>query len=285
MLQTAIEKIEPVEQNQPEKDYESTAETSHDLVEVCNAIGLKLGRLLNKMRNKLTQPRQHTIENYFAKIRDLAEHLHQENLILKSKITVHGLGRKVTKPKGDKCTAQFIPKTRHQTPPKIRRIYKIRNNGVALEVENADQLPKQEGIKELKCIVDIKKPKIPRGIGQNNEQEDCTLAKFRPLFKTGPKNKPTNKWICEDTAETRAGRVFIDWASCQVTDHYITKSEVYVCGHCAATGHETKACPHNVGKSKAKPPGLGAPEIDPAISTQHGVVVLGGGLWSIVQKR
>ncbi|XP_046666808.1 uncharacterized protein LOC124358551 [Homalodisca vitripennis] len=346
------------------------AEPSRDPVEVCNVIGLKLSRLLNKMRNKLTQAGQLTVEEYFAKIRDLAVHLHQENLILKSKlneravesplgkellqtcqvtvkeisksaktlsestsvqsgrpsyaamgavappVTVQGQGRKVAKPHGDKCTALIYPKdstpnTSSETTKaliqmtvkpqvmglKIRRISKILNNGVALEVENAEQLRKLEEIKELRCIVNIKKSKkrrpkvlvydVPKELdgktltevvyAQNNERKECTLENFqksfRPLFKTGPKNKPTNNWVCEVSAETRnslirAGRVFINWASCKVIDHHIVtrcykcqryghmakdcKSEVDVCGHCAATGHETKACSHKGDKTKAK---------------------------------
>ncbi|KAG8272375.1 hypothetical protein J6590_042706 [Homalodisca vitripennis] len=287
------------------------AESSRDPVEV---------------RNKLTQAGQLTVEDYFAKIRYLAVHLHQENLILKSKlnerafesplgkellqtcqiavkeitksaktlsestsvqsgrpsyaamgavappVTVQGQGRKVAKPHGDKCTALIYPKdttpnTSSETTKaliqmtvkpqvmglKIRRISKILNNGVALEVENAEQLRKLEEIKELRCIVNIKKSKkrrpkvlvydVPKELdgktltevvyAHNNERKECTLEyfqkSFRPLFKTGPKNKPTNNWVCEVSAETRnslirTGRVFINWAICKVIDHHITAS-------------------------------------------------------------
>ncbi|KAG8284522.1 hypothetical protein J6590_101086 [Homalodisca vitripennis] len=265
-----------VELSQPEEDYVSSAELSHDPVEVCNAVGLKLSRLLGKMRNKLTHPGQIAIEDYFANIRDLAVHLHQENIVLKSKlseraagtpvgkellqtcqnamteiaksakiisagtpvqtgrpsyaamaavappVTVQGQGRKVAKPR-DKCTALIYPKdstpnTSSETTKaliqmtvkpqvmglKIRRISKIRNNGVALEIENAEQLRKLEEIKKLRCVLNIEKPKKrrPKVLRYGHMAKDC-------------------------------------------------KSEVDVCGHCAATGHETKACPSKGDKSKA----------------------------------
>ncbi|KAG8315379.1 hypothetical protein J6590_072362 [Homalodisca vitripennis] len=240
---------QPIEQCEPQRDCVSQAETSHD------------------PRNKLTQPGQITIKDYFPK--------GHENRILKSKlsvraadlplnkdlvhvchaavkeitqtaetmsekatnqpvrpsymaavappVTVQGLGRKVSRPRGDKCTAPIYPKdstpnTSSETTKalqvavkpksmglKIRIISKIRNNGVTLEDLDG---------KTLREVV----------YAQDNEREDCTLDNFdnsfKPLFKTGPRNKPSNNWVCEVSAEirnslVRTGCVFIAWASCK----------------------------------------------------------------------
>ncbi|XP_017765527.1 PREDICTED: uncharacterized protein LOC108554690 [Eufriesea mexicana] len=99
---------------------------------------------------------------------------------------------------------------------------------------------------------------------QNKEKlGDADVQDIKFCFRTGRKDSDETYWVVEVSPQIRSkvisGKFFISWNACKVRD-FIAVSRCYkcegfghvakhsrqkhdTCGHCAETGHDTKACP------------------------------------------
>lgn len=150
---------------------------------------------------------------------------------------------------------------------KIKRISKIRNNGIAVELQTASQLDKLQSEPKLSQLVQMNRPRkrfpkvliydVPQDLTdqqltekvylQNVDQQSQTLGEFsesfKPLFKTGPRSVEVSNWVVEvhpriRNQMLRDQRVFISWSSCKVIDHHIVSR----CYKCQRYGHMAKDC-------------------------------------------
>jgi len=180
---------------------------------------------------------------------------------------------------------------RRAIPPeenaKIKRAVNMRSGGILLVLD-----PKEDKNKILKKLephhekIQVSEPndRKPRMILYNvpsdltsDELRDLTLSRnvdvdsavktkpeeFKPLFKTGPRNKGEVHWVVECSPRIRnilndKERIYLDWTSCKVQD-YVRLTRCYqchlfghsgkscrakdpICGHCAEVGHVYKDC-------------------------------------------
>jgi len=156
----------------------------------------------------------------------------------------------------------------------VHRFSKIRDGGVAIEVENEDQVQALQG-KLQDLDLETRKPKkrfpkdliydVPRDYeveelvaavhesnlskGDHDQDFESFKQSFKPLFRTGPrvdksgKNLPTTNWVIEVSGFlfrkfTRATRLCLDWLSLKVVEF----NQVTRCYKCQSYGHLAKAC-------------------------------------------
>lgn len=180
---------------------------------------------------------------------------------------------------------------------KVRGVTGVREGGIRIEVGNKESAEKLKGkINTLRDglvarIAGKRKPRmilydVDRGFDaegikkevfelnfeESGMKAEDFMARFNPLFKTGPRDGKVVNWVVEVAPEIRAHMattpaVFVGWRSCRVRD-YLRVSRCYkchsfghiakgcqnmtgedlLCGHCAEKGHKQGDC---VKKDKA----------------------------------
>lgn len=146
----------------------------------------------------------------------------------------------------------------------VKRMTKISNNGIALELGNEQQAVHAERI--LSTFTEVKKPKkklpliliydlpkdmddqvLSRRIFDQNLKDDLTWEKFNSehswRFKTGPRNLQTENRVLEATGKVhdllvKHGKLFIEWSACRA----VTYVPVSRCYKCHKFGHLAKNC-------------------------------------------
>jgi hypothetical protein len=145
-------------------------------------------------------------------------------------------------------------------------------NNKALKTEQFEVIERQK--KTPKVII----YDIPADLSNNKLVEDMYNKNFtlamskeefikgcKPIFKLGPKEGDFVHWVFECEPGIRKilinrHRVYVDLTSCRINDYIVAqrcykcqcfghitkycKSKEDVCGHCAAPGHNIKACPN-----------------------------------------
>ncbi|BES88299.1 Reverse transcriptase (RNA-dependent DNA polymerase) [Nesidiocoris tenuis] len=161
-----------------------------------------------------------------------------------------------------------------------------RNGGVILEAdseETMDRFLQQESVKQAGLEIKEARSKKPR-ILVHGVPSECTQVEFceefaelnlqetpleerkkgfLPLYKVGPRNQPTVKWVVEVSPEIRwklikEGKIRIGWFACRIVDDVsVTRcfqcqgfghiaagcQQEKICGYCAGKGHTHKECP------------------------------------------
>lgn len=192
-------------------------------------------------------------------------------------------------PKNDKLTSEDVrDHIKSKINPKsdnvrIKRMSRIRNGGVALEVPDTsdeeklrdklepDLTLKKPAKRQPKAIIygvdkEITQEELIEGIYQQN-YKDSPEDQFRkdvvPKFKTGPRLNDQQNWVLECSPAyfktfVARGSLYLGWKSLKVTEFFsITRcyrcqryghlardcKSREVCGHCSGEGHERDNCP------------------------------------------
>jgi hypothetical protein len=173
-------------------------------------------------------------------------------------------------PENDKTTSEELRDALYKTVDprahslKIHRLSKIRQGGVAVELESDDCDGKIPDLFKKVGIVREPKKKLPKMIiydipstyteeelkediyRQNFAKQGVTpeeyANEFKLLFRTGPTQQNEVQWVVEISGRLRNilkdRRVFIDWRSCKIQDYVI----VVRCFRCQLYGHMSKDC-------------------------------------------
>lgn len=147
---------------------------------------------------------------------------------------------------------------------KIERMNKVRNGGVAIEMDNThfDAVKKtleatfvanipskrRPKMKLYDVPVDMTDEEILNDVYKQNFEAhgydyDSFKDKFKILFKVGPRDQQTTQIIIEVENELRkiiqsSGRLYLGWSSCKTVDHFI----IIRCFKCQRFGHLAKEC-------------------------------------------
>ncbi|XP_023223262.1 uncharacterized protein LOC111624603 [Centruroides sculpturatus] len=235
-------------------------ETQHKLIEKLDTINL----------NSSICSQQHM--NYSRALK-LGKVLEYPNNIKKTTTTQNVL---LVYGKGEEKNSENIKKSIQNTiePSKLRigieKIRKIGGGGIAIEMENMDNITILETkIKEKLPELDTRRPRkrrphisiisvpqecnieeIPQKIYdqntiiQDNYERSQFEEEFKVKFNTGRKESSFKNWIVEVTPKLRkllitSGKVNIEWSRCRIVDF----CPVLQCYKCCKFGHSTKTCP------------------------------------------
>lgn len=126
-----------------------------------------------------------------------------------------------------------------QTGIKVVRVSNIKNSGVAIEMKDQESAQKAKELFQKCAEVRAPKKRKPKvilfDVASEYEPEELTAdlydqnfkgklseeefrSHFKPVFKTGPKDRPVTNWVCETNGQmfreiTREGRLFLQWGS------------------------------------------------------------------------
>lgn len=252
----------------------------------------KLCGKIEILEKELKHERENSIKNHIPNIATFAD-------VTKQGIGKTTYPKEYRKPEG--TTIIITPKENEDTRKTEKRLKEILNprkekiniknikttkNAIIIETRAIGDSEKILTNEELRSTMNVEKPRkkrpkiiiydIPSNMtvqelqtaaGEQNLEDHLTIEEveqeFKPLFKTGPRNKDTVHHVAEVSPRVRKillgrGRLYLPFISVAVKDYIVVpkclkcqdlghvakhcRNEETTCAHCGQKGHEKKEC-------------------------------------------